>query len=248
MKDHLDLHALADGELSAAERTEVEARLKTCAVSSKTYESVQNLKTVVGEKVEPVTCLKTWAKCTERLDELEKRRKAERFVSKYAWSMCAGIALMIGFVGVFNRAAGGSHVATGDVARMVAGLSPLSQRAPQDRSVDMSQWLRDVSQGAPVGAQANSLQPVSYSQGIVDNRFVTIVNFQDVAGQVSLVIVKGAERVDGMTPQVGRSSYNAGQIDQMNCVSWTERGFSLLLVGDRPHEELGRLADTIRGQ
>jgi anti-sigma factor RsiW len=245
MSEYLDIHALADGELAQPDRAAMEQRVAADPNLRRELEAVTELKQTVKTKVDAATCHKTWANCTQRLKELEKKRKAELFVGKYAWAMCCTIFALIIGAGLMNRNFGGSQVGTGDVARMMASLAPFSQRVPNNNVQDMGQWLKDLA-GAPVTVETSGLRPLAHSQGVVDERMVNVFQMADNAGPLTLIVINGAERVNGCEPMVGHSEYSAGMIGRTNCVSWTDSKVGLILVGDRPHEQLGLIAERIR--
>ena len=63
MSDYLDIHALADGQLSGAEKSAAETRLSGCDASQREYQAVGILKDVLQSKCEPIECAETWSKC-----------------------------------------------------------------------------------------------------------------------------------------------------------------------------------------
>jgi hypothetical protein len=244
MSDFIDIHALADGQLCDEERAKVAARLENCKVSKAEYDAVVSLKTVLKEKSPEHTCIRTWKNCTTRLDELEKKRKAESFVSRYAWAMCGTIFAIIVGAGLLNRNAG-QEVAAGDVARMVAGISPFTRNASVDGQ-DMGNWIKDVSRGAPITVETGSLKVMRWAQGIDNGRPFTVLYCVDEKGPINLLIIKGADRMSGFEPMVGNGPYWSGQIEMMNCLSWVDKDYAFILVADRPCEEMCKVAESIR--
>src|SRR5688572_18589792 len=122
MSDWLEIHALADDQLSDEERARANARLEGCEKSRAELAAIHAVKDVLGTRRDAVTCEETWQRCQRRLDELDKTARIEGFVGRYAWALCgAFLALIIG-VGMLNRSSG--SLAADDVPRIAAGLTP----------------------------------------------------------------------------------------------------------------------------
>lgn len=242
MSDFLDIHALADGELGAEERKAAEERLAGDPAANAEYQAVLSLKSTLRERLPEVDYADAWESARDRLSEVERAKAAERFVGKYAWAMCASIFAVIVGAGLMNFSKGRT-VSTGEVARISAGL-PLSRSVPQPQ--DMGSWIKDVSQGAPVSLDPGHLKVIEYAAGIDEDRYVSIFKCEDGFGPVSLIIVKGANEVSGGEPVGEHSQYMAGTVQMANCLSWSDSGFAFLLIGNRSHEELRRLAEGIR--
>jgi anti-sigma factor RsiW len=235
MSDYLDIHALADGELSGEDLLRAKERIANDPAAKAEFETVQLLKTAVGTKTAPIEFGQAWRASLARLDELDQRKRVEGFVSRYAWGMCASVFMFIVGMGLYNRQLGG-QVGTGDVAKIMSGLSPLSR--PVTEPQDMSAWIRPT----------NRVTVKSFAEGIDQfGRQVTALGIEDAAGPMTLVIVKGADRVSGVEPMVGHASVYAGRIGDANCLMWTQSGLSYTLIGPRSHEDLSSVAANLQG-
>jgi hypothetical protein len=53
-------------------------------------------------------------------------------------------------------------------------------------------------------------------------------------------------RVEGVEPMLEHRAYSAGRLNGTNCITWSDEADALFLVGERPYEELARLADQMR--
>ena len=93
------LHALADDELSADDRRKVEADLAQDPEAAKVLSSILAVKQAIASHVKPVECEDEWQRCRKRLDEMDKARRTEAFVGRYAWVMCTGLfAFIVGAI------------------------------------------------------------------------------------------------------------------------------------------------------
>lgn len=242
--DDLELHALADGQLSPEESRKVELRLAQSPEANATYQSILEFKRTVTEKCQVTVDADLWAATSIRLKELDKRKAAEGFVGKYAWGMSAAILMLIVGAGALNRQSGHT-VGAGEVARMAATYAPFT-RSLGSQPQDMRSWIRDVSHGAPLKLDPGQLQIRSYAMGKENGYDVTILYCADTVGPLTLVVVKGANNISGAEPMLGHSAYSTGQMDRANTLNWTDRGFAFTLIGQRSHDELGQIAEGVR--
>lgn len=243
MNDNFELHALADDELTGEERKAVEESLRTSPQANAELQSIVDLKNLLRTKIQVANNEDAWKVAVRRLDEIDKRKKAESFVSRYAWGMCAMIFALIVGAGMLNRV-NGRTVGASDMARMAASMAPFS-RSVASQPQDMRAWIQDVSKGAPLRLDAGRLRVMSYWHGSREDQYITVFYCLDRSGPITLVVVKGANQVTGVEPVEGRDRYLAGQIDRSNSLSWTDRGFVMTLIGDRRFDELATVADGI---
>lgn len=235
MSDWLEIHALADNELSAEEKAQLEAKLRTCEQSKREYETVLNLKDLLQTRVEPQTCTRTWTQCKGRLKELEQRQRVERFVTRYAWGLCGGIFVVLVGGAWFNRASG-NEVRTGDVARMVAGIGPTSRQSGSDPE-ELKNWLPANRRTLPT-INLGDLQVMGIGKGHYHGLPYAIFEVNDKGAQMELIVIDGVDRVEGLESLVENPQFQAGMMGQRNCVSWKDRDFTLILMGDRTTTEL----------
>jgi anti-sigma factor RsiW len=234
--DRLDMHALADGELAgeallAAQRKKDESRELRAE-----YESVIALKGAL-QKVEPQTSPQAWQKCRDRLGEFEKRSAVEGFVGRFSWALCTIFFALILGAGLFNRAFDAGGIRTGDAARMLSGLAPVSQPA-ESAPVEMSAWIRPP--------QGSEIRVTGYAVGRQNGHPVRLLHFEDARGRFSVLAIRGVNRVEGVEPMLEHRAYSAGRLNGTNCITWSDEADALFLVGERPYEELARLADQMR--
>lgn len=87
---------------------------------------------------------------------------------------------------------------------------------------------------------------MAYAEGHYREHPVAMIQLSDREGNLALVVVRGAGRLEGGEPMLGYSGYQSGQIDTLNFVAWQDRGYSLMIMGPRPHEDLRSTAESIR--
>lgn len=240
MKDWLDIHALADGQLEGEQRASAEALVASSPECKAEFESIRFIKSTLQGKAETYHSSATWAACRQRLVELEKRRRVESFVGRYAWGMCGIFLAAILGASFMNRANPDPELATGDVAKIVSGMAQLSpnRNAPED----MRSWIKNK----PVTLDFGNLKPFYWESGLVKGRKVTRFAVADGKGTFSVVVVQGDEELEGGEPMTVPGNYTAVRVEGGNGVTWHDKGFTLLVVGPRSQDEVLTLAESIR--
>src|SRR5690349_7885295 len=95
MTDPKQLHALADEELTPAEASVVRESLKHDPQAAAEYSAILNLKDIVRSNALQHSDEEVWKACVRRLDGIDKTRRVEGFVGRYAWALCGAMFLFI---------------------------------------------------------------------------------------------------------------------------------------------------------
>ena len=85
MIDRLDIHAYADRELAPEEMARLEKEIAASPDATRELDAIHGLKNCLQTKVEQADCARLWTGCIGRLNELDKVKKAEYFVGKWAF-------------------------------------------------------------------------------------------------------------------------------------------------------------------
>lgn len=242
MNDWMNLNALADGELSAEDRALAEKRIRECDRARSEYEWVVGLKAKLRQVANPTApeCAKVWNACRGRLEEIDQRMKVEKFVTRYAWGLCGAFLVAIVGAAYTNRIDGG--VRTGDVARVMAGLTP-GQRTAATQGEDLRKWLSSV---GPIEVDLGGAEVLQAREGQLGGRSVAILDILGTEGRATLVLIGGITRFDGMEPMVEDSRFQLGRVGSRNCLAWKANNVGLMLIGDGEVAELARTAEKIR--
>jgi hypothetical protein len=239
LSEYLELHALADGQLEGEAKLAAESRLRTCERSKAEYEAVQALKQTLETKCESLTCEKTWSRCQGRLREIEKTKRVENFVGKYAWGICGAFLLCIVVGGSLNRS--GAGVRPGDVARVSASMSPLSLGSSTS---ERRRVLEDF-MGGPMRIEPEKVQVVGAAKGVLNGHNVVKLDLADPSGPMAFFLFQNASQIlEGRE----RDGFCACVVNGTNGLGWSEGQRSYLLIGDRPIDDLQVVAQAIRGK
>lgn len=242
MSDYLDIHALADGQLEGNERAEVEARMKCCDRSQAEYIAVQDLRETLQSKCVPITCEDTWRRCQGRLRELERTKKVESFVGRYAWGLCSVFVVAFVMAASMNRM-GGTSLSTGDVARASSTLIPFG--APRSQAPDdQRKWLEGVMNG-PMPSQPESVQVLGGASGVINGHKMVRINLVDSIGAMAFFMMEDVQRIDD-AESTSKHGFALCKVNGSNAVGWTEGNRSFLLIGERPMDDLEVIATAIR--
>lgn len=242
MIDPLKIHALADGEVATDELHDLRDQIAACEKSAAELQAIKTLKDLML-RAAPVECEETWKQCVKRLDQIDKTRRIESAVGRYAWGFCGVlfVAIMLGGLRARNDSAG--VVRSGDVPQMVSGMVPFSS-FKSDSPTTAQRWLQDNAPTAPMEMGDNRLQLVGGIAGVANGHRVVRLTLRDQEGDLALIMIHGTDELDGF--QSGDGQYQQGKIDDINCVAWRNGNCAVLLVGDRDANELQTIASHIK--
>lgn len=240
MIDRLELHAYADDELSSEERSRIEHELAGCPESQREVEAIRGLRNCLQTKLESPSCAQLWKSCAGRLDELDSVKKAESFVSKYAWGLSLLLFLVIAGGGLMNRVRGGS-VNMGGVASMASEMIPI-QSSPVNDAQPLGNWI-ETQTGERPALVADPARVVGLAYTDRPEGRIIQVQMIDSVGAVNLIVIPRVTRVEGARP-MGEGMY-AGQVNGMNCVTWADSGCAIIAIGGRGHEQLREFAQSL---
>lgn len=242
MNEWLNVHALIDDELDGQTRKAVREHMQTCAVCQAEWEAVREVKTVVVTKCVQPDCAEVWAQCTKRLSEIDRTRKVESYVGRYAWAACAGLFVVVLGAAAMNRF-NGNDLRTDDVARISSSLAPIS--APRSQALDDKRhWLQNnLDQAMPM--KSNTLNVIGGAMGYFHGRKIARADLEDGQGLVDLFVVHTSNGVDGVEPLEAHGQFSGGRINDLNCITWTDHGNAYMLIGKRPIDGLVDVAATL---
>jgi anti-sigma factor RsiW len=242
MIDPLELHAYADGELDRETEDRVRRQLQSDPSSSAEVASVQALKGALG-RLQPVECKAEWRACVARLDELDKVKRTEGFVSRYAWALCGVIFLFILAGGITTRLAPSTSMASSDLARAVASLGASSKPTSQ-QPAEVRQWLDRLVGRASDLISPDGLVVLGANSGEVDGYRVAQIELRDREGDMALVVLNANMSLGDM-PTTTDPQFRAGQLQGVNCLAWNDGGYTLVLAANRPYDKLAEAAKNI---
>lgn len=241
MIDPIKLHAYADGEATRDEIAEIETRLKDCSASRAELEAIRSFKACLAAQSRVTDHREAWTVCCGRLNEIDRARKTERFVSKYAWAFTSGIVALVVLTGVARRGGTSPAMGSADLAQMMSQLGTGNKRTVNVRDQKIaSEMLRQSS----LLLDDTRLVPIAMSEAVFDSMLVRRVTLRDGRGHLALLDLPSEVRFVGLEPVSG-TTILAGQLDEMNCVVWPSGSRTLALVGDRDTSDLVRIAQQI---
>lgn len=222
MNDRLDLHALEDGALSAAEADAVRRRMSESVELQREFEAIQDVKRALQQHCTGVSCDVTWSKCQDRLSEIARTERVNSFVGRYAWQFCGAFVVLVAVAGAWTRMNGQSNTFDPSQVPNMAGFTPLQRGA----------------------ADPNGFQRFLYSawtlhgayRGVVDGRELIRYDLSDGVGDFSVFVAPGVDKLEGPCHR---------EIHGKNCFSWIQNGSQIMVVAERDHRELEAIAARI---
>jgi len=240
MSDQIEkAHALADGELSGAEKAEALQAVASDPNFAAEHEWAILFKSQLSDKLPPVHNEETWQICLRRFDAIDKTKKTEYFVNRYAWAFC-----LIFLVGIFSAAGlnwkGMSRpLGNESVAGLFNDLTPFKFTGSNDA---IDNVRREVGRAPQLSTNVARIKQVA--SGMIDGRRAGRLTLDDGHGSILLFVVEGASAFEGL--DIVDSGYRCGSMNDLQAVSWTDTGYLLILVGPRNVAELKSLAGEIR--
>jgi anti-sigma factor RsiW len=244
MIDPIELHAFADGELSAEREAVLRKQLAESPQAQAELQSILALKKALRDKCLATDCKQEWSMCIGRLNELDRSRRAERFVGRYAWALCGVFLLTILGGGLTSRNDRTDSVSMSDISRIATTLAP--SRTPPVQDAARERWLDDLLGQARKSVDPNRVRILGYSDGQLDGRPVTSFSLEDGKGKFALLVMPGVFNLEGTRELRPDQDFKLGHLQGLNCVVWTDGRNTLAVVGKRNHEDLIQVATGLQ--
>ena len=242
MIDRTELHAFADDELSASRKAELATQLETETFARRELDSIYSLKRCLGSCAQNLEAPELWKDCCERLDEMDRAKRIENFVGKYAWGICGVFFVAIAMGGFFNRFTSRT-VDSKQVAGYVATMSPLPTSQPKTDN-EFDRMFRQVlgesfnlSGGVTVVDSRESREP--------GNR-IRLVKLDDGYGPVAVLALLDVQHVSGLYDYEQDPSYKYGQVGSANALFWNRSdGVICMALSNRAYSEIYEMLKTL---
>lgn len=244
MIDPNELHALADGELSAERSEELRQMLQRSEVHRRQLESIVALKTVIRSQSANLEVGDAWVACRARIKELDRAKATERIVGRYSWALCGVFFVAIVAGGFANRNVHRNSVSVSDFSRIATTIAPAQQPPAQDAARE--RWLDSLLGAARRSVDPNRLEIVGYAMGELDMRPVTAFYLKDHLGRVALLAMPGNLDLQGSQPLSKDGRFKVGHLGGQNCVVWSDGEHTWTVVGNRGYEDLVRTASILQ--
>ena len=240
MNEPTQLHALADGELAPLEAQNLREALKTDPRGAAEVDAVLNLKEFLAKNSPRHADEEVWRACVRRLDAIDRSRKAEGFVSRYAWALC-GIMFVLIVTGRFaTRTGHGDSARSADLARFLGAPAPVTERNRMDSRL----------YEAILGQVGHNLDPNEIEVGmpvrrVVDGMLIQRVPMRDRSGDLILTRVNRLLELQDTEPLPNSADVAFGLMDGANGLVWHHAGETWVLSGDRSVDSLDEVASRL---
>jgi hypothetical protein len=249
MINPLDLHALADGELEKGEAAQLRQALKNDSEAKAEFEAILNFKDVLKEKPLTYQSEETWRACVKRFNQIDRTKKVESFVGRYAWAMCGVVFALIVGGRYMVKDVRGESARTADLERLLPGRGAQTAEDPA-----IEQQFKEILSRAATVTDPNPVKGLQVTtgqfQGIPAGRF----RLRDAEGTMVLFVIHGDVNFEDVEPDPTHPDMQTGLLTSpaapygMNCAIWHSNGFTMALGGDRSSEELEAVAGRINPQ
>ncbi len=234
MIEKSELHALADNELSEQEAAALKSRLEANSKAQAEYLEIMALKSALRSTAQTPECDQLWKACRGRLDEIDKTKRVEAFVGKYAWGICGVFFLAIAFGGILNRSINRT-VQPNDVAAYVAGLSPLS--VPRSQA-ELNPALKQI-MGETFANRPTEMTVTALGSNRQLGRRTEFMQLSDAFGSVAVVALFDVKEIGGLWDYEQDPNFKCAKIDGANAMFWNRGdGVICMVIGQRSYSEL----------
>ncbi|MCU0317259.1 MAG: hypothetical protein MUC92_11770 [Fimbriimonadaceae bacterium] len=224
----IQVNRLADGDLTESESSELKAELTNDPNLASELEWAQCLKQQLKEKCHTVGCQQTWQASLLRLDAIDKTKRAEYFVGKYAWAVCGVFLVALVSAAVLNRMNPTRHLTETQVAGLFNSFRAEGGSATRGTVVD------PFPGGPPLTFQ--SFYRVSSAEnGFADGHEAVRFRVDDGRGGFAVIYVSKASGVEGFS---GTNAFRLGLINGQRSVTVRHGEGLLMVMGDRGFDEL----------
>jgi len=237
------IHAYADGELSGAEAQMVREWIANDERARAEYDAILNLKAFVRTHAATYTSEETWRLCMGRLAEIDRSKRAENFVNRYAWALCAFVFGCILVAGAIQRNPSNRPVDTAQMAQMFASVN--ASDAQQRNVAALDAWIDRRFAEANESSRPDRLEMTQPMEAEFDGKPVLMTTLRDGKGFANLMVCQGVESISGLTPIDSEGHYQGGYLGSNGLVAWRVNGACLILTGDRSPSELVDLAKRL---
>lgn len=241
MTDPKQLHALADEELNPTEANALRETLKRDPQSAAEYNAILNLKDVVRNNCLSHSDEEAWKSCVRRLDAIDKSRRVEGFVGRYAWALCGTMFLFILSGRYAMRNVEGDAARTADLARVFGGSArPLDSRKQAEAKMYSSivQAVRSTLNGSEIEVGNGKV-------GSVRDLPAARYPMRDGIGDLTLTQIQGTLILEDTAPLPGHPAMEASVSDRMSSVIWHKNDQTWILSGDRSLDQLSGIAEQL---
>lgn len=244
MDERLELvHALVDGELDAETREQVAQWINTDPAMNREYLWAVALKETVAYKCQRIEAPASWEAARARLREVERVKTVNYLVGKHAWGLCGVLFVAVLAAGAINRL---NRSATMSAVQAAEIFHPWSSSSTNTSSPAKGDLVLVNPDGSELFRPYENLAILGQVNYRVESRPVSQFGLRDTEGPMSLYIVRGVDRIEGVDEPVGYSDFRIGFINQRPSVSW-EKGKSLMvLTADRGWDRLVETAKRLR--
>ncbi len=235
MSDPIEFHAFVDGELSTSQVAEMEALIESSPIASREIQAIRQLKEFVWTKSSQVDAKDEWKSCVLRLNEIDKARRVEFVVGRFAPALCGIFFLVIVAGGLVSRRHDSNYASPlhPNLARFYGGLN--APKSPVDGNKEI--WLKNLINQSWLSTPDHPQFRGGFSYEM-DGVPVRRVQVRDGAGDVTVLFIQRHIEFEGMTPMDTHPGFMAGRVNNMNCVARSENVNTVAVIADRPYEDL----------
>jgi len=238
MIEPIDLHGFVDGELSPSRFAEVQAALLESKEAAGEAEEIRQIKLLLQSRIEQPESADSWKACIRRLNEIDKARRVESLVGRFAPVLCGVLILCIFFAGLAARRSGISSRGNLNLAQIVGSMTTVNKP-------DQGQWLENLIKQSRLSTP-DHLEIRSVREGVIGGLPSRLFSARDADGDLAILLIPQVVQFEGMTQATNQTNLLLGRLGTMNCVSRTEGDNTVVVIADRTYENLVAVLSEVK--
>jgi len=174
-----------------------------------------------------------WKSCVVRLNEIDKARRVESIVGRFAPALCGVFFIAIVLGGLVARHRSDQVAPKVNIARLLPGKSTASSQSDQEKLEWYKHLLNQSKMSTP---DPLTLRQVSIC--LYQGAPVTQLRASDGNGELIILLIPKPLEISDMTPMQDHPEYRLGRYRDMNCISRPEGDNTTVILARRSYEDL----------
>lgn len=245
MIEPTDYHAFVDGELNSNERVNVQLDVANSPQGQREVEAISNLKALLLHKALKPKSEQAWTLCVKRLDELDKAKRVETIVGRFAPALCGVFFLAIVVGGMLSRHQGARPNWSPLTPPNESGWITKKTHPKSQADVAKIHWLDQLIKQSKVSTP-DKLVILHVYKGVMEGELWSRVVARDSKGDIDILVVPNHIQFEGLNSMAGHPGYFVGRLGRANCITRRDDTFSIVVTANRAYDELADVMSYIK--
>lgn len=241
----LDMHALADDQLSTNEKKESTRALKQDSQCLAEYETIVKLKAVLKKSCKPAKNKEVWDSIYSEIKKHNAKKNNEVFFRRFSWTFASCFVLFAAIFGIYHLINKSDAINTNDIFLIASEPAFLKQvkTTPGEAEKD---WMKKTIASLPIKIETASFKIANVFTSTLKNRKVYQIYIEDHKGPLQLIVIEGIHQIKGLDNKEKYNELADWKIDRHHCITWNDQNHLLIVTSNRSKDDLHQLAEKIK--